>query len=184
MQRMMLWLGLLAAIALAGCEFKLGPSQFWHKVFKPDTDSEYYQKKTEDLVDDLARNVEEYEISKVAVMDLVDAEERVSLLGEYMANRAVEAITRKKIFRVAQRGEVVQALHELGLKPSFKYTHEELLQIGKALRAQALVNGRVQDIGANIDVHMALVDVASGEVIASATQQLNRTRFALELLRH
>ena len=44
--------------------------------------------------------------------------------------------------------------------------------------------GQVRDIGSNIDVHVTLVDIASGEVIASATERLNRTRFAVELLNH
>ncbi len=179
-----LWTLLLALVLLAGCEVKLAPSKMWSKVFKPDTDSGYYQDRSEDLVEDLARDAAEYEINKVVVMDLVDEDDHVPMLGEYMSNRVVEAITRKRYFRVAQRGEVTQTLDALELKPSFNYTHEELTRIGKALRAQAVVNGRVQDIGTNIDIHLALVDVATGEVISSATQHLNRTRFAVELLRH
>ena len=56
--------------------------------------------------------------------------------------------------------------------------------MGRELHAQGIVNGQVRDIGSNIDVHVALVDIASGEVIASATEHLNRTRFAVELLTH
>jgi len=178
------WVLALAVMLLAGCEVKLAPSKFWSKMFKPDTDSGYYQDKSENLVEDLAKDAGEYEINKVVVMDLVDEDDRVPLLGEYMSNRVVEAITRKRYFRVTQRGEVVNTLEQLQLRPSFRYTHEDLQKIGKALNAQAVVNGKVQDIGTNIDVHLALVDVASGEVISSATQHLNRTRFAVELLRH
>lgn len=175
---------LLTFVFLGGCEVKLAPSKVWSKIFKPDTDSGYYQDRSEDLVEDLARDASEYEINKVVVMDLVDEDERVPMLGEYMSNRVVEAITRKHYFRVAQRGEVSQTLEALELKPSFNLTHQDLTRIGKALNAQAVVNGRVQDIGTNIDVHLAMVDVATGEVISSATQHLNRTRFAVELLRH
>lgn len=175
---------LIALVFLGGCEVKLAPSKMWSKVFKPDTDSGYYQDRSEDLVEDLARDAAEYEINKVVVMDLVDEDEQVPMLGEYMSNRVVEAITRKRYFRVAQRGEVSQTLEALELKPSFNLTHQDLTRIGKALNAQAVVNGRVQDIGTNIDVHLAMVDVATGEVISSATQHLNRTRFAVELLRH
>lgn len=180
----LLWALILSFVMLAGCEVKLAPSKVWSKVFKPDTDSGYYQERSEDLVDDLARDAEEYEINKVVVMDLVDEDDQVPVLGEYMSGRVVEAITRKRYFRVAQRGEVNQTLEELELKPSYRYTHEDLHRIGKALKAQAIVNGKVRDIGTNIDVHLALVDVATGEVISSATQHLNRTRFAVELLRH
>ena len=174
----------IAFSLLAGCEVKFGPSNFWDKWFKPETDTEYYQDKSEDLVDAITRDVEEYEINKVVVLDLVDNKDKVPILGQYMANRVVEAMTRNKTFRVAQRGEVMETLNQLDLKPSFKYTSDEIQRLGKALNAQALVIGKLLDIGANIDVHIALVDIASGEVIASASEQLIRTRSAVELLRH
>jgi len=173
-----------AVIFMAGCEFKLGPSNFWDKWFVPETDTEYYRDKSEDLVDVITRDVEEYEINKVVVLDLVDDKDKVPILGQYMSNRVVEALTRNKTFRVAQRGEVLHTLEQLDLKPSFKYTSEEIQRLGKAMNAQALVMGKLLDIGANIDVHIALVDIASGEVIASASEQLLRTRSAVELLRH
>ena len=175
---------LCALVFLGACEVKMAPSKFWDKVFKPDTDSKYYQKKSERLVRDLTNDVEEYEINKVVVLDLVDDEDRVPVLGEYMANRVVEAITRNRNFRVAQRGEVMATLEKLGLKPSFRYNQEQIQRLGRELHVQGIVSGQVRDIGSNIDVHVTLVDIASGEVIASATERLNRTRFAVELLNH
>ena len=178
-------IALLAAVCLlAGCELKFDPSHTWDKWFKPETDSEYYQEKSEDLVSVITRDVEEYEINKVVVLDLVDDKDKVPILGQYMSTRVVEALTRAKAFRVAHRGEVLQTLDQLDLKPSFKYTSDDIQRIGKAMNAQALIMGKLLDIGANIDVHIALVDIASGEVIASASEQLIRTRSAVELLRH
>ena len=81
-------------------------------------------------------------------------------------------------------GVVIKLSDQLDLKPSFKYTSDEIQRLGKAMNAQALVMGKLLDIGVNIDVHIALVDIASGEVIASASEKLQRTRSAVELLRH
>ena len=175
---------LLTVTLMAGCEFKFDPGQTWDKWFKPETDTEYYQEKSEELVEVITRDVEEYEINKVVVLDLVDDKDKVPILGQYMSNRVVEALTRAKTFRVAQRGEVTETLDRLDLKHSFKYTSDDIQRLGKAMNAQALVMGKLLDIGANIDVHVALVDIASGEVIASASEQLHRTRSAVELLRH
>ncbi len=178
-------IALLAAVSLlAGCELKFDPSHTWDKWFKPETDTEYYQEKSEDLVEVITLDVEEYEINKVVVLDMVDAKDKVPILGQYMSNRVVEALTRTKTFRVAQRGEVLQTLDQLDLKHSFKYSSDDIKRLGKAMNAQALIMGKLLDIGANIDVHIALVDIASGEVIASASEQLIRTRSAVELLRH
>ncbi|MDH5763762.1 MAG: FlgO family outer membrane protein [Nitrospinota bacterium] len=183
--RTVLYISLLAMlVVLAGCELKFDPAHTWDKWFKPETDTEYYQDKSDDLVATITRDVEEYEINKVVVLDLVDDKDKVPILGQYMSNRVVESLTRNRTFRVAQRGEVVETLNQLDLKHSFKYTSDEIQRLGKAMNAQALVMGKLLDIGANIDVHVALVDIASGEVIASASEQLIRTRSAVELLRH
>lgn len=136
--RILRLIALVAACSLlAGCEVKFGPSNFWDRWFTPETDTEYYQEKSEDLVDAITRDVAEYEINKVVVLDLVDDKDKVPILGQYLANRVVEAMTRNKTFRVAQRGEVLATLERLDLKPSFKYTSEEIQRIGKAMNAQA-----------------------------------------------
>lgn len=173
---------------ISGCEVKMAPSHFWTKLFRTQTDSNYYKEKSEDLVKSLTEDVAEYEINKVTVMDLVDEENRAPILGEYFASRVVEAITKKyffhdKIFRVAQKGEVNAIMEQLNLKPSYLYNKEEIRQMGKALNSQAIITGRITDLGTNIDVHLTLTDVMSGEVIASATEHLTRTKFAVEMLR-
>jgi len=181
---------LIISIFISGCEVKLGPSKFWSKVFRTQTDSNYYKNKSEDLVNYLTENIEEYEINKVTVMDLVDENEESPILGEYLSSRVVEAITKKyyfradKIFRVAQKGEVNAVMKNLNLKPSYSYNKEEIRNMGKALKSQALITGKITDLGTNIDVHLTLTDVMSGEVIASATEHLTRTKFAVEMLRH
>ncbi len=180
---------LIISIFISGCEVKLGPSHFWSKVFRTQTDSNYYKDKSEDLIQTLTSDVEEYEINKVTVMDLVDENGKLPVLGEYLTSRIVEAITKKyffkdKIFRVAQKGEVNAVMDNLNLKPSFSYNKEEIREMGKALNSQALITGRITDLGTNIDVHLTLTDVMSGEVIASATEHLTRTKFAVEMLRH
>ena len=72
---------LIISIFISGCEVKMGPSQFWDKVFRTQTDSNYYRDKSEDLIQALTAGVEEYEINKVTVMDLVDEEDKSPVLG-------------------------------------------------------------------------------------------------------
>ena len=181
---------LIISFIISGCEVKLGPSQFWSKVFRTQTDSNYYKNKSEEIVNYLTQNVEEYEINKVTVMDLVDENNESPILGEYLSSRVVEAITKKyyfrsdKIFRVAQKGEVNAVMKSLNLKPSYSYNREEIRNMGKALKSQALITGKITDLGTNIDVHLTMTDVMSGEVISSATEHLTRTKFAVEMLRH
>ena len=89
------YLLLVAVFLFSGCEVKMGPSQFWSKLFRTQTDSKYYMGKTEDLVQTLTGDVAEYEINKVTVFDLVDEENKTPILGEYISTRIVEVITKK-----------------------------------------------------------------------------------------
>ncbi len=138
----------------------------------------------DDLVMNLTKHVQDYEINRVGVIDLTDEGNKAPILGEYLASRIVEAMTSNKLFRVAQKGEVNQALLQLNLQPAFVYTRAELENLGAALKSQAILTGKITDLGTNIDVHAILTDVATGEVIASATENINRTKFAVEMLRH
>ncbi len=167
-----------------GCEVHMGPSDFWARVFKTQTDSGYYADKARKLVTVMSKEVKEYEINKVAVIDLVDPGGRVPILGGYLAARLVEDIAQRKVFRVAQKGEVHEVLRDLELKPALFYTKQESQEIGESLNAQAIMQGKVMDLGTNLDVQLTMVDVATGEVIASATETLNRTKFAMEMFRH
>ena len=85
---------------------------------------------------------------------------------------------------MAQKGEVQSVLDNLKLQPSFHYNTNELRHLGKALNSQAVITGRITDLGTNLDIHLTLTDVMSGEVIASASEPLTRTKFAVEMLRH
>ena len=89
---------LIIAFFISGCEVRLAPSHFWSKLFRTQTDSNYYKGKSADLVKSLTEDIAEYEINKVTVMDLVDEENKAPILGEYFASRIVEAITKKYFF--------------------------------------------------------------------------------------
>lgn len=124
MNRRKLLYFLMITFFISGCEVKMAPSHFWSKLFRTQTDSNYYKDKSSDLVKALTIDIEEYEINKVTVMDLVDEDNKPPILGEYLSSRIVEAITKKyffqdKVFRVAQKGEVNAVLEQLNLKPSF-----------------------------------------------------------------
>ena len=41
---------LMISFFVSGCEVKLGPSQFWSKLFRTQTDSSYYKDKSSELV--------------------------------------------------------------------------------------------------------------------------------------
>jgi len=173
---------------LTACEVRMAPTEYWSKLFRTQTDSHYYQVKSENLTNQIAKDIEEYEIDRITVMDFVDEENRVAILGEYLSSRIVEAFTGRSLFsdrtfRVTQKGEVNEVLQELRLEHNYLYAKNDLETLGKSLDSQAILTGKITDLGTNIDMHLTLTDVVTGEVISSATQHLKRTKFAVEMLR-
>ena len=179
---------ILSLILISACEVRMAPTEYWSKLFRTQTDSRYYQGKSERLTKQIAKDIEEYEIDRITIMDFVDEENRVSILGEYLSSRVVEAFTgrslfRDRAFRVTQKGEVNEVLQQLGLQHDYLYAKNDLKTLGKSLDSQAMLTGKITDLGTNIDMHLTLTDVVTGEVISSATQHLIRTKFAVEMLR-
>ncbi len=177
-------LGLIAVLFLSACEVNMAPSGYWRKWFGTESDSTYYRDKAKSLVKQISKVSKEYDINKLAVLDFVNEEGRVPVLGEYLSSRLIEAIAAKRYYRVAQKGEVGEVLSRLNLAHSPVYTTEEARRIGKALHAQSLISGKITDIGTNIDWHITMTDIVTGEVIASATENLTRNRFAVEMMRN
>lgn len=176
----------LGLILLSACEVRMSP--YWSKLFRTQTDSSYYQGKSVSLTKQIAKDIEEFEIDRIIIMDFVDEENQVSILGEYLSSRVIEAFTGRSLlydrtFRVSQKGEVNAVLQQLQLKHKYLYSKNDLENLGKSLDSQAILTGKITDLGTNIDIHLTLTDVVTGEVISSATQHLTRTKFAVEMLR-
>ena len=111
---------------LSACELRMAPTEYWSKLFRTQTDSSYYQGKSESLTTKIAKDIEEYEINKITVMDFVDEGNRTSILGEYLSSRVVEAFTDRslfqdRIFHVTQKGEVNEVLQQLNLQHNYLY---------------------------------------------------------------
>ena len=179
---------LLSLTLLSACELRMAPSEYWTKLMRTQTDSNYYRDKSEKVTDKIAKDIEEYEINKITIMDFVDEGNRVSILGEYLSSRVIEAFTRRDLFhdrtfRVTQKGEVNEVLKQLNLKHSYLYAKADLMSLGDSLKSQAILTGKITDLGTNIDMHLTLTDVVTGEVISASTENLTRTRFAVEMLR-
>ena len=82
-----------------------------------------------------------------------------------------------------QIGDLDQVAKAVQLPYKSLYAKSDLEILGKSLDSQAMLTGKITDLGTNIDMHLTLTDVVTGEVISSATQHLTRTKFAVEMLR-
>ena len=54
---------ILFIILLSACELRMAPTEYWSKLFRTQTDSSYYQGKSETLANQIAKDIEDYEIN-------------------------------------------------------------------------------------------------------------------------
>ena len=149
-----------------GCQVRLEPGAlYWAEPAREHNESQYYREKARDLVHQLANTIGQSGVQEVVVLDAG----QVSALGEYFSGRVVEAITQAGLFRVVKRGEVERVLETLRLAPALSYNREELRSLGGAFEAEALLTGRITDLGTGLDVRLTLTDVENGDLIAAAT---------------
>ncbi len=120
--------------------------------------------------------------NKVAVMDLVDRDGRIPVLGRYLSMKIVNNISKHQFFKLVQRGDLVNALKRLN--GDFDNFDASLSQeLGKALHIEAIITGKIIDLGTNLDINLHSINVKTGEVIASASVTIARSNFAMEMLR-
>ena len=89
MQTHRIFYPILLLILLSACEVRMAPTEYWSKLFRTQTDSSYYQGKSESLTNQIAEDIEEYEINRITVMDFVDEENQIPILGEYLSSRVI-----------------------------------------------------------------------------------------------
>jgi len=169
------------AVLLGSCEFSLKPPSIVKDYFKTEADTRYYNRKSLNLLEQLTTNIDMYEVRKIAVIDMVGFEGKVSELGRFLSSNLTAQIPRETQLVVVQRGQVEDALQGLDTIPKESYNLEITNKLGKKMGVDALVVGKIMDLGTNIDVNLKMVDVHTGDVISTASESLARTRYAIEM---
>jgi len=156
------------------------------KMFNPKTNSRYYERKARHLVNQLVDRMEDENsndaIRKIAIMDLVDHNGRVAELGRYISLKITNEISKNNYFKLAPRGNLLDAMKSLNMDfDSFKTSIPK--EFGEVLQVEAVISGKIIDLGTNLDVNVNSIDVKTGEIIASASESFARSDFATEMLR-
>jgi TolB-like protein len=154
------------------------------------TDARYYEGKINELTELLLKTIpkEKLEskeaklINKVAIMDFVNSNGKVSALGKYLGSKLSETIIEKNYFNVAQRGEVLDALKNNNIVFTGIMNNETIKKVGERLKVDAVFFGEIVDLGTNIDVNIKFILVKDGEMLSAASIDIERTKSAINLM--
>lgn len=156
------------------------------------TDAKYYEGKINELTEQLLKTKtipkekpeanEAKLINKVAIMDFVNSNGRVSALGKYLGSKLSETIIEKNYFKVAQRGEVLDALKNNNILFTGAMNNEAIKKLGEKLQVDAIFFSEIVDLGTNIDVNIKLILIKNGEMLSAASIDIERTKSAVNLM--
>lgn len=166
---------------LSGCEFSLKPPGSLKKYFKTEADSRYYERKCKDLLKQINVDLERYGIRRIAVIDFVDIEGRVSELGRFLSSELILQVPKESEIIVIQRGHVEEAMRELRIVPMESYDFQKTNELGAKLGVDGIVFGKLVDLGTNIDANLRMIDVNTGDVVSTASASLARSKYAVEM---
>lgn len=172
-------------LLLPACEISLYPPRGLSKIFATKTNSHYYENKARLLVADIVAQMEQetfyHPVRKVAVFDLIDHQGRVPELGRFISSKIVSEISKNNYFKVAQRGDLISATNRFHISPD-NLDVSSSVELRDALQVEAVITGKIIDLGTNLDISINSIDVNTGEIIASASESLARSSFATEML--
>src|SRR3989338_75498 len=154
------------------------------------TDAKYYEGKIDILTEQLLKSIPKEKIEaneaklikKVAIMDFVNSNGRVSALGKYLGSKLSETIIEKNYFKVAQRGEVLDALKNNNIVFTGVMNNETIKKLGERLKVDAVFFGEIVDLGTDIDVNIKFILVKDGEMLSAASIDIERTKSAVNLM--
>lgn len=154
------------------------------------TDAKYYEGKINELTEQLLKSIPKEKIeaneakliNKVAIMDFVNSNGRVSALGKYLGSKLSETIIEKNYFKVAQRGEVLDAMKNNNIVFTGVMNNETIKKLGEKLQVDAIFFSEIVDLGTNIDVNIKLILIKTGEMFSAASIDIERTKSAVNLM--
>ncbi len=156
------------------------------------TDSKYYEGKIKTVLGQLLKSASDTKekhavsganlIEKVAVMDFVNANGKVSALGKYLGSKLSETIIESNSFKVAQRGEVLEVMKKNNIASPSALNNETIKKVGEGLRVDGIFFGEIIDLGTNIDVNVKFIGSKNGEILSAGSIDIERTKSVVNLM--
>jgi TolB-like protein len=118
------------------------------------------------------RIVEQIVVGKTITISVLDLESNGAPepLGKLAADNLREALFRQKLYRLIEQERVRQALQKAGHSAA-EIDSQKAAAMGLVLSSDKVVIGRVSKVGNAFEVSARIVDVKSGEIMATASEK-------------
>lgn len=127
------------------------------------------------LAKDLARGGKRLERNKIAVLPFPYHDGRSTQGSNFIAERLVAALSENKKIEVLERVQLENMLREISFQRAGTIDQESARQIGRIIGVDGLVIGTLIDVDEDtVEINARLVATESGDVVASARQDIRR----------
>ena len=137
------------------------------------------------LAVDIATQMKERNIKKIAVDDFTDLNGYKSALGDFISEELVTNFYTQSLgnFDVVERRELARVLKEQKLGGSGLLDKNTIAKIGEILGIDAIVTGSIAYLGKNIKINARMIGVENAKVFAAAARKIPKDETVEELLR-
>jgi TolB-like protein len=137
------------------------------------------------LVDDFAntRVTSEDKQTVVAVADFATDQGKITRLGRVVADKMISTLVNSGRFSVLERDLIDRVIAEQKFQLSPFADEGSAAEFGKILGAEAIVTGKLSDLGSVFYLSTRVIDVATGSLLTSADAELDKRRDWVSLYR-
>lgn len=126
------------------------------------------------LAKDIAGQMTQRNISKIAIDDFTDLNGRKSALGDFISEELVTNfyMTGSGSFDVVERRELARVMKEQKLQSTGSLDRTSIAKIGKLLGVEAIVTGSIASWGKAIKINARMIGVENARVFAAASKKV------------
>jgi TolB-like protein len=129
----------------------------------------------DEIVSMVEQNLDKLGGNTLVVFPFPYADGIKSVEGALISERIFTTLTDRGKVRVVERGMLDKIMEEQKLSALGFVDPASSVEVGKLLGARGILSGTVTDIGAEIEIHVRLLSVETGEVVASMKRSTRKT---------
>ncbi len=136
------------------------------------------------LAVDIAGQMKQRNIQKIAIDDFTDLNCYMSALGDFISEELVTNFYTQSLgnFDVVERRELARVIKEQKLGSTGLLDKRTIAQIGKILGVEAIVTGSIAYLGNTVKINARMIGVANAKIFAAASRKIRKDNVVEELI--
>jgi len=135
-----------------------------------------------ELSQQIARNMENGQKRRIAVLEFTDLQGQVTNFGRYLSEELITRLYDSNKFKVVERQLLNKVIAEQKLSLTGVVDPVSAKRLGSVLGVDAIVSGTIADRGDTLKVNARLIDTETGEVFSAAATEMVKDKEVLALL--